>query len=144
MRRRQIITSAVLSAIAVAAMAVPAPAAKPLDPVYIPAGQYRAELNQTTRNWTLMPVDGQDLVVSNPDVFCRADPAVPKGLWFVGRGANGDIELVASSQTTLPLGYPERIALRNCDEKSPGTAIHAPRALVDWLAVNAGAVYVND
>lgn len=144
MRPLQLLATTVLSALAVAALAMPVPAAAPVQPVYVAGGQYRAALNQSTRYWTLMPPDGQDLVVGNPDLYCRADAPLPQGIWLVARDAEGAVELRAPSHTALPPGYPERVALKSCADRSPGTALHAPQALIDWLAANTGAVYVHD
>jgi hypothetical protein len=146
MNRRRIVTAlALLGAAALAGAAVPTPKpAVPLDPVFVEGSQYTATLDQGTRNWRLLPLDGQDVVIANPDVWCRADAAVPKGVWLVSRDAQGGIELIAPSVTALPKGHSGRVALLPCgsDEESVN-ALHAPQMLIDLLATNAGAVYVH-
>ena len=145
MRRRRIVVAAVLAALALGAAAVPAPAPKPTEPpVYVAGSQYSAVLDQQTRHWRLLPLDGQDLILANPDVYCRADAAIPNGVWLVATDPAGGIELRATSCVSLPAGYPAQVALRACGDAGDATALHAPRALIDMLAGNTGAVYVHD
>jgi hypothetical protein len=145
MRRLRIVVAAVLTALALGAAAVPAPAPKPVEPpVYVAGSQYSAVLDQQTRHWRLLPLDGQDLILANPDVYCRADAAIPAGLWLVATDPAGGLELRATSGVSLPAGYPAQVALRACGEAGDATALHAPRALIEMLAVNTGAVYVHD
>ena len=148
MRRRRIVVAAVLAALALGAAAVPAPAPQPVEaPVYVAGSQYSAVLDQETRHWRLMPLDGQDLIVANPDVYCRADAAIPAGLWLVATDPAGGVELRATSQVALPSGYPAQVALRACGDTGDdgdSTALHAPRAFIELLAGNTGAVYVHD
>jgi hypothetical protein len=92
-----------------------------------------------------MPVDGQDLVIVNPDILCRADVAAPAGLWLVARDPAGGLELRAPSHTLLPDGHEGRIALLPCGPKAQGvTALHAPQVLLDWLGAHNGAVMIGD
>jgi hypothetical protein len=148
MRHRRIVVAAVLAALALGAAAVPAPAPRPVEaPVYVAGSQYSAVLDQETRHWRLMPLDGQDLIVANPDVYCRADAAIPAGLWLVATDPAGGVELRATSLVALPAGYPAQVALRACgDAGNAGdvAALHAPRAFIELLASNTGAVYVHD
>ena len=148
MRRRRIVVAAMLTALAVGAAAVPAPTPQPLAaPVYVAASQYSAVLDQRTRHWRLLPLDGQDLIVANPDVYCRADAAIPAGLWLVATDPAGGTELRATSQVALPAGHPAQVALRACgdsDAVGDAAALHAPRAFIELLAGNSGAVYVHD
>jgi hypothetical protein len=149
MRYVQMILAATLAAIALVAAAMPtppAPAAEAgLEPVYVEGGQYTARLHQTSRSWRLLPVDGQDLVITNPDIYCRSEAAAPVGLWVLARDLDGGIELRAPSDTALPTGHDGRIALLPCGVPSRnGAALHAPQALIDWLAANNGAVLIGD
>jgi hypothetical protein len=121
------------------------PAAPRAEPVYVEGGQFTARLHQATRHWRLMPIDGQDLVVTNPDIYCRADAAMPGGLWLVARDPRGGMELRAPSDTALPDGHAGRIALLPCGaDAAEGAALHAPQALLDWLAAHNGAVWIGD
>ena len=145
MRRRRIVVAAVLAALALGAAAVPAPAPKPTEPpVYVAGSQYSAVLDQQTRHWRLLPLDGQDLILANPDVYCRADAAIPNGVWLVATDPAGGIELRATSAVLLPTRHPPRTA--RYASRVPGATIArpAPRALIDMLAGNTGAVYVHD
>lgn len=146
MRRLQLLLAAGLAAIAAVAAAMPSkPAAPRAEPVYIEGGQYTARLSQSNRHWRLMPVDGQDLVVTNPDIYCRADAPVPGGLWVLARDPAGGVELRAPSDTVLPDGHAGHIALLPCGaEVAQGEALHAPQALIDWLAAHNGAVWIGD
>jgi hypothetical protein len=146
MRRLQLLLAAGLAAIAAVAAAMPSkPVAHRAEPVYVEGGQYTARLHQSTRHWRLMPIDGQDLVVTNPDIYCRADAAVPGGLWVLARDPAGGIELRAPSDTALPEGHAGHIALLPCGaDATDGDALHAPQALLDWLAAHNGAVWIGD
>ena len=144
MRYLKLALTLALGATAMVALARPNLPAEPESPVYLEAGQYRAVLDQTHRYWKLLPLDGQDLVVSNPDIYCRADARVPAGLWLVGRDDAGRVELRAPSATTLPDGHDGTIALRACNEGGGSEALHVPVTLLDWLAANAGAVWIDD
>lgn len=145
MRRLQLLLAAALAAIALVASAMPATPALAPEAVYIEGGQYTARLHQATRHWRLLPIDGQDLVVVNPDILCRADVAAPAGLWLVARDPAGGLELRAPSHTVLPDGHEGRIALLPCGPKTQGVAaLHAPQALLDWLGAHNGAVMIGD
>jgi hypothetical protein len=113
--------------------------AQDAEPVYS-AGQYTAVLHQRSGLWQLQPADGQDLDVRA--LACPTDSTLPNGLWLLVRDDQGRPELIAPSSTPLPAGSPDRVALRPCDED--GTGLAAPQALIDLLAANAGAVYVDD
>jgi hypothetical protein len=145
MRTLRLLFATVAALVAVAAAAaMPGRPKAPLEPVYVEGGQYTARLFQTTRSWRLMPVDGQDLVVTNPDIYCRTDAAAPKGLWLVARTPQGQVELRAPSATALPDGHAGQIDLLPCGSDGDATALHAPQALIDWLAAYNGAVYIDD
>ncbi len=137
MRRRSIVFG-FAAALAVVTAAV-ASTARP-EPVYVAGSNYTAVLEQQAQRWTLMPLDGADVEIRADAKQC-ASATIPTGLWIVGRDADGKPELVAPSQTfTASSG--ERIALHACGQ--PGTGVAAPQVLIDWLASNAGAVYVED
>ncbi len=149
MRYLQLIVAAALGALALVAVAMPpkstTASGSPPAPVYVEGGQYTARLHQDTRSWRLLPVDGQDLVITNPDIYCRSSAAAPVGLWLLARDPAGGIELRAPSDTALPAGHAGRIALLPCGAPPvPGAALHAPQALIDWLAANNGAVLIGD
>lgn len=145
MRRLQITIAAVLGAIALGALAMPAKPAVRLEPVYVEGGQYTARLYQSSRSWRLMPIDGQDLVISNPDIYCRSDAAAPSGVWLVGRDPAGGLELRAPSATALANGQPDHLAMLPCGQPAvAGAALHAPQALLDWIGGHNGAVYIGD
>jgi hypothetical protein len=147
MRNARIAVAALLGALALTALAMPTTSAKSLDPpVYIEGGQYTARLDQASRTWRLMPLDGQDLVISNPDIYCRADAPAPVGIWLVAHNEDGAMELRAPSDTALPAGHPGSIAVKACGEPAlAGTQVlHAPRGLIDWLGAHSGAVYIGD
>lgn len=149
MRYLQMILAAALGAIALVAVAMPGrpqPIPEPLPAaVYVEGGQYTVRLYQNSRSWRLLPVDGQDLVITNPDIHCRSEAVVPPGLWVLARDPAGGIELRAPSDTALPEGHEGRIALLPCGVASGSrAALHAPQALIDWLAANNGAVMIGD
>ena len=145
MRYLQLLLAATLGAIALVAAAMPGKPEPRLEPVYVEGGQYTARLHQASRNWRLMPIDGQDLVITNPDIYCRADASAPEGVWLVARDPAGGIELRAPSDTLLPAGHEGRIALLPCGAgPGSGAALHAPQALIDWLAANNGAVFIDE
>jgi hypothetical protein len=144
MRYLRLLFAAAAATVAVAAAAMPGRPQPQIEPVYIEGGQYTARLFQSTRSWRLMPVDGQDLVITNPDIYCRTDAAAPKGLWLVARSPDGRVELRAPSATTLPDGHAGQIDLLPCGADGDTTALHAPQALIDWLAAYNGAVYIDD
>lgn len=149
MRYLQAIFATILGTLAVVAVAMPTrstPAAEPrLEPVYIEGGQYTVRLHQDTRTWRLLPADGQDVVISNPDIHCRSDATAPVGMWLLARDPAGGIELRALSDTALPEGHAGHIALLPCGARSlSGAVLHAPQALIDWLAANNGAVLIGD
>lgn len=149
MRYVQMILAAALGAIALVAVAMPArpePMPEPVSsPVYVEGGQYTARLHQNSRSWRLLPVDGQDLVITNPDIHCRSEAVAPAGLWLLARDPAGGMELRAPSATALPKGHEGRIALLPCGAPAGSSAaLHAPQALIDWLAANNGAVMIGD
>jgi subtilisin family serine protease len=137
MRRQSVVIGLAAAAVAVAAVA----STTLPEPVYVAGGSYTAVLDQHAKRWTLLPLDGQDFEIRANGASCAVTETIPSGVWLVGRDAQGRPELVAPS-ATLALAGQERVALHDCGEKGPGIA--APRPLIDWLASNTGAVYVED
>lgn len=135
-----------LAALALSATAKTTPVASPLAPIYDEGGHFTARLNQGTRTWRLLPFDGQDLVIGNPDIYCRSNARVPEGLWVVAPVAGGGIELRATSGTIVPEGHNGLIALRACGESAAtdSATLHAPQVLIDWLTAHSGAVFIDD
>lgn len=132
-----------LATVALLVGAVGAAGAAVTEPVYVAGGQYTASFDQSAHRWNLMPLDGQDVLVEARDARCEVTTQVPQGVWLVGRDAQGLPELVAPSDTVLPQGHSGRIPLRVCGEDAVAGALNAPRSLVEWLATNAGAIYVD-
>ncbi len=116
-----------------------------LDPVYMAGSQYTAMLQPQLRSWTLSPQTGADLEIRS-DAPCPHQVVPSKGLWVIGRAADGSIELVAPSATLLPEGHSGRIALRSCESASDtaaGPAYGVPERVLEILATHAGAVLVD-
>ncbi len=110
------------------------------QPVFLAGSQYTATLEQTRNQWRFQPADGQDVVI---DVgSCSTGAMAPTGVWLLVMDAQGRPELLAPSVTRLPVGAPDRIALRACD-KAKGQELAVPQTILDLLAANTGAVYVN-
>jgi hypothetical protein len=115
------------------------------DAQYIFDGQYTAALQEHARQWRLLPLRGDEIDVSIAATHCAAGANVPHGLWYVSSDADGKLQLVAPSVTTLPQGFPEHIALRNCEEKADTrTTLFVPAKALDWIAQNAGTVLIDD
>ena len=113
----------------------------PNEPVYVPGGQYTATLDQTQNVWRFLPMNGQDLLIDAGT--CSTGAMAPAGVWLLLLDNRGRPELVAPSNTRLPAGSPDRIALRACDQAS-GRELAVPQAVLDLLADNTGAIYVGD
>jgi hypothetical protein len=110
-------------------------------PQYVAGSQYTAELNQTTGHWHLLPANGQDVEIDTGT--CATGAVHPKGLWLLVRDANGRPELLAPSTTPLPVGSPDRIAIRSCDQAT-GNELAVPQVVIDLLTADTGAVLLND
>lgn len=108
---------------------------------YQAGGQYTAVLNSKNAQWRLLPSDGQDFAIQI-DKNCASSMRIPTGLWLLTRDAQGAPELLAPSQTVLPVGHSGRIPVVNCsNHESKGLAL--PASLIEWLADNTGAIYVE-
>ena len=115
------------------------------EPVYSEGGHYTAVLNQQTQAWRLLPADGIDLTVSAAESGCLAGRTLPEGVWLVTSDAQGKPVLRAPSTTALPHAYPDQVALRACGDGGDGAPhVSAPQGLIDWLAYNTGAIYVEN
>jgi hypothetical protein len=111
------------------------------EPVYVAGSQYTAVLDQASQHWQLLPASGQVLDVSS--TACKTGAPIADGVWLLVLDGNGHPTLVAPSTTTLPVGAPDRVALRACDESSDAAAVFAPQELIDLLSANTGAIYVQ-
>jgi hypothetical protein len=114
------------------------------QPVFVPASQFSVAFDQSTREWQLLPLDGQDLRVSAAREACVTNARIPDGVWLVTHTAEGGVELLAPSVTALPPGHDGRVALLPCGETSTRPSLNAPASMVRWLAEHAGAVYVHE
>jgi hypothetical protein len=111
------------------------------NPVYQAGGQYTAVLNTASAQWRLLPSDGQDFAIQL-DKTCRTSAVIPAGLWLLTRDADGRPELLAPSQTVLPIGHSGHIPLVDC-ANNQGSALTLPASLIEWLGNNTGAIYVE-
>jgi hypothetical protein len=137
-----------LAAIAVVLpLAAAAAIERPLEPVYIPSGQYTASLQARAQLWRLIPLDGDHVEVRS-DTICPHTALPSRGLWLIGRDAKGRAELVAVSATPLPAEHSGRVALRRCDDPELrdglATAYGVPAPLLELLMAHSGAVLVDD
>lgn len=118
-----------------------------IEPVYADAGQYSATLAAAQQHWTLAPMAGTDIEIRSAEL-CPRTTTPPRGLWVIGRDADGRPELVAPSATLLPEGHSGRVALRSCDDpelrSASVQAYGVPQRVLDLLIAEAGAVMVND
>lgn len=135
-----LLTAAVLPS-GLAAAPTRATAPEPIESVYVPGGQYTATLDQTQNVWRFLPLNGQDLLIDAGT--CSTGAMAPAGVWLLLLDKQGRPELVAPSDTRLPAGSPDHIALRACDQAS-GRELAVPQAVLELLAANTGAVYVGD
>lgn len=138
------------SAVLAASLAWPIAAdarSNPLDPVYTAGNQYTASLQASTQLWRLAPLDGNDVEI-RAATLCPHTALPTRGLWLVGRDAEGRPELVAPSATLLPAGHSGRIALRRCDDPQlldrSQPAYGVPTPVLELLAAQTGAVLVDD
>lgn len=118
-----------------------------LDPVYAAGSQYTVSLSPKADLWRLTPLDGNDVEIRSGSA-CPHSARPSKGLWLVGRDAEGRAELVAVSATLLPPEHSGRIALRRCDDPAlrdggePAYGVPAP--VLDLLLAESGAVLVDE
>ena len=107
-----------------------------------PGSRYAVTYRQQLAKWQVSQGLGRAKTWRAENASC-ATSAIPNGFWIVTRDAAGGPELLAPSHTELPAGFPERVALRTCGDGDLH-AVHAPKAVIDLLASNAGVVYVDD
>lgn len=138
--RTPLTSTAIALALALPAFGA-ASAQEPAEPAFNPGSHYTAVFSQHNGRWRLLPADGQDFEVDT--LTCPASPPIPTGIWLLTRDAQGQPELLAPSSTLLPVGSPDRIALRSCDDADTTGALAAPQTLIDLLAANTGAIYVE-
>ena len=112
----------------------------PGEAVFVPGGQFTASFDQTRNVWRFLPMNGQDVVVDAG--ACSTGAMAPVGVWLLQLDRDGRPELVAPSVTRLPAGASDHIALRACDQAS-GRELAVPQTVLDLLASNTGAVYVE-
>ena len=111
-----------------------------LSPVYQAGSQYTAVLNRHNAQWHLIPRVRNNLLVTHQQ-NCRSAILIPPGLWLLTRDSDGRPELLAPSQTPLPIGHSGHIPIISCSTQSEGLAI--PARLIEWLNNNTGAIYVE-
>jgi hypothetical protein len=128
------------SAAALAQPTAPAPA-RAEQPVFNAGSQYTASLDQTNNLWRLQPVDGEDVVIDAGS--CATGAMVAPGVWLLVIGRDGRPELLAPSVTALPVGSPDRVALRGCDQAS-GHELAVPASVLELLTETTGAIYVSN
>lgn len=110
------------------------------NPVYQAGSQYTAVLDTQISQWHMVPRIQQD--IAQYDKHCQSNEVIPAGLWLITRDTNGNPELLAPSQTILPIGHSGHIPLISCsDKQSKGLAV--PAKMMDWLSKNTGAIYVK-
>jgi hypothetical protein len=144
-------TALLHSLIVAAALALPLTAAanieRSLDPVYSAGSQYTATLVTKSDLWRLTPLAGDEVEIRGGS-SCPHSALPSKGLWLVGRDADGRAELVAVSATRLPAEHSGRIALRRCDDpalrdaRQPAYGVPSP--VLDLLLAESGAVLVDE
>jgi hypothetical protein len=136
----QVLLTTLLTAALVPTGLAAAPAGVAEEAVFVPGGQFTAAYDQTSNVWRFLPINGQDVVVNAGS--CATGAMAPVGVWLLQLDAQGRPELVAPSVTRLPAGAPDHIALRACDQ-AHGRDLAVPQTVLDLLATNTGAVYVD-
>jgi len=118
--------------------------------VYFDGGQYTAELEQHAQRWRVSPVQGYDVDVVGHASACVNRVHVPHGVWVVTSDAAGRPQLLAPSATLLPVGFPQQLRLRACNDNSDGIdadgakVLLVPDVVLDWIKTNVGSVMIND
>jgi hypothetical protein len=135
-----LLTAALLPGGLAAAPTSPAAGFDANEAVYVAGGQYTATLDQTQNVWRFLPLNGQDVQIDAG--ACRTGAMAPVGVWLLQLDRDGRPELVAPSTTRLPAGSPDHIALRACDQAN-GRELAVPQTVLDLLAENTGAIYVD-
>jgi hypothetical protein len=113
--------------------------------VYFDGGQYTAALEQHTHHWRLLPMQGDDVDVSDGASACANRLHVPHGVWMVTRNTAGQPQLLAPSATLLPGGFPQQLELRACsDDVDDANVLRVPDVVLDWIKNNVSSVMIND
>jgi hypothetical protein len=141
--RKLLFLASALMAGGALASTTPAPAKPWLGQAdFNPGSQYTATLDQNRGLWRLQPVAGQDVVLRSTS-NCATGAMVPVGVWLLVSDGNGQLELLAPSVTKLPAGFPDRVALRACDQ-AHGQQLAVPQLVIDLLKAQSGAIYVSN
>ncbi len=111
------------------------------DAIYAESSQFTARFDQTNNTWKLLPQAGDPVTIEVGR--CATGTMAPQGVWLMTQDAQGRPELVATSATRLPAGSPDRFAMRDCSQAS-GWQLAVPRTVIDLLAANTGAIYVDN
>jgi hypothetical protein len=115
------------------------------EPIYITDGQYTATLQQHSHRWTLQPLRGDVIDITDHSQACGSHTPMPKGLWYVSQDDHGRTQLVAPSVTVLPAGFPQHVALLPCGESSPDSvALFVPPVALHWISDYVGTVLIAD
>lgn len=140
-----LISAAALSLTLLASAHAQAP--ESLLPQYTAGIDYTATLDARDQHWELQPQAGSAQVIAG-ETFCPRGVEPPTGLWLVGRGENGKLELIAPSATLLPAGHSGRVAIRSCDDpelrQGLVQAYGVPSTVYDNLANEHGSVFIHD
>ena len=114
-------------------------------PVYFNRGQFSATLDQRTHRWLLQPIDGPEISVATHGPQCASAMKIPRGVWIVGRGAHGELQLLAPSAVRLPGGFPQGLPLRACgDSHASRPSVFVPAIVLDWIVDHVGSVMIDD
>lgn len=133
--------------VAAAALSAGAPAgAKPAyEPIYITDGQFTATLEQRSHRWRLQPLHGDEVDIVDHADDCGSSEPIPHGLWYVSQDDSGHPELIAPSVTPLPEGFPQRVTMKACGDKSgKGVVLFVPAVALQWINDHVGTVLIDD
>jgi hypothetical protein len=141
------LTRTLLALIIGAALSSNAIAANAADDesIYFDGGQYTAVFEQNAHHWRLLPMEGEDVDVTERASVCASGTHIPHGVWVVSRDASGRPQLIAPSTTILPPGFPEQLQLRACgDNTANASALLVPDVVLDWIESNVNSVMIDD
>ena len=115
------------------------------EPIYITDGQYTATLQQRSHHWTLQPLRGDVVDITDHSKTCGSSTPMPTGLWYVSQDDRGRVQLVAPSVTALPAGFPQHVAVLPCGETSQDSvALFVPPVALHWISDYVGSVLIAD
>ena len=118
--------------------------------VYFDNGQYTASLQQHAHHWHLLPLQGDDVDVTDHTSACENAVHIPHGVWMVSSNHAGQAQLLAPSATALPAGFPQQLQLRACsdhdnlDNVDGSAALLVPAVVLDWIRSNVSSVMIDD